>query len=265
MGIKKVICDGNCGGCQFYKWQMDENRQPIFRCDAEKFREYEEKSSTCSILSTPLARDHSPLLPTVEDIRRNRGYNRRNFKHTPLPEAKRAIVVGAGKSVDYDLLGKICFKDYDVVLLTYPMANHFSYLINFGHTFVVDGEFIETSIHYYGKWMVSVRLICPWEKKLDIDWALKSVTFLSPEKAFDLDYNNRIATNYPKSTGAIALQVALEDMGGKTLVDVIGIDCNEGAYRQSKEETLAVINKHRDRVNLIGCGIDSAEGDNCEI
>lgn len=198
--------------------------------------------------------DSSP--PTVKQIIKNRLSNRINFKNSPLPKADRVLVVGAGKSADELLIPMgITFNGYDYILITHPMASLFKNQIKWNTTIlVVDGDFLETTSHFYGDFKENVWLICPWEKELNKDWKFRNTTFLMPEGEPNWDKRARISPNYPKSTGAIALQVALEDMGGDTIVDVIGIDCT-GQWGVYKDETMNIINKHRDRVNLINCGI----------
>jgi len=212
-----------------------------------------------SELAKSLPEDFDSTSPTVEQVIENRNSNRENFTHSSLPEAKRALVVGAGPSATpflvecLGLYGTSC--KYDAVLVTFPMAHHLRYrIIGTDNIYIVDGEFLETTTHFYGDLIERTWLICPWEKKLKPEWKFKATTFLMPEGEPNWEKRARLSPNYPKSTGAIALQVALEDMGGETIVDVIGIDCTDD-YAVLKEETMRVIDRHRDRVNLINCGI----------
>lgn len=205
-------------------------------------------------MSAPEGFDSTP--PTVEEVMDNRTSNLANFDNARLPVAKRALVIGAGPSVTGKTLEMIEWTTwYDALLITYPMAQMFRNSINIDLGFyVVDGEFSDTTTHFYGDFKESVRLICPWEKRLEKDWKFRATTFLMPEGEPNWKKRARLSPNYPKSTGAIALQVALEDMGGETIVDAIGIDCT-GPCKMYREETMRIIEKHRDRVNLINCGI----------
>ena len=204
--------------------------------------------------SAPEDFDHTP--PTVEWVMDNRTSNLAHFDNTRLPVAKMAIVIGAGSSFSWEVLDSISKEiKYDAFLITYPMAELFSWpILTFPGMYVVDGEFHETTSHFYGVFKHKVWLICPWEKKLEKDWKFMATTFLMPEGEPNWKKRARLSPNYPKSTGAIALQVALEDMGGETIVDVVGIDCT-GPCEMYRKETLSIIEKHRDRVNLINCGI----------
>ena len=205
-------------------------------------------------MSAPEGFDSSPV--TAEWVMENRVSNLAHFDNSRLPRAERALVIGAGPSVTGEVLGEIpWYTWYDAILITYPMAEMFkTSIMRHAEIFVVDGEFHDTTTHFYGDFKECVWLICPWEKKLEKDWKFRATTFMMPEGEPNWEKRARMSPNYPKSTGAIALQVALEDMGGETKVDVIGIDCT-GDCQQYREETLRIIEKHRDRVNLISCGI----------
>ena len=194
--------------------------------------------------------------PTIVDLICNRYVNRACFKNSPLPKANRAIVIGAGPSVNDETLYSIEMETfYDAILITHPMAECFRGSIEkFSQTYIVDGEFLETTSHFYGSFKEFVHLICPWEKKLDPEWEFRATTFLMPEGDINWNKKARLSPNYPKSTGAIALQVALEDLGGQTIVDVVGIDCT-GNCEMYRKETKKVIDRHFTRVNLINCGI----------
>jgi len=210
-----------------------------------------------SELAKKIPEGFNPQIPNAKRVMEYRDSNRENFINAPLPTAKRALVIGAGPSVTADLLISMDEDaNYDAILVCYTMAEHFRMaIIRWPSQFyIVDGEFINTTTPFYEDLICHTHLICPWEKPLKPEWEFRAVTFLMPEGEPNWEKRARLSPNYPKSIGAIALQVALEDMGGETIVDVIGIDCT-GDSEMFKEETLRVIDRHRDRVNLINCKI----------
>lgn len=196
--------------------------------------DYGTHMSQSSILAkrAPKGFDAPPV--TEEFITSNRQYNYSNYKQHHLPTVKYVLVVGAGSSLTPEKLNEIPLDNYDAILLTFPIVDILSHLQDRKNVYVVDGEYFNLGDHFYKP--EDTRLICRRGKDLGAE-KFKSTTFFHSK-------------NLPKSTGAIALKVALEYMGG-TEVEYIGID-NTGDCLKYKKETDEILEMHSESVrNLV--------------
>lgn len=189
--------------------------------------DYGRHMSQSSIMAkrAPKGFDLSPV--SQEFIDSNKQNNYSNYEHHDLPSVKWVLVVGAGSSLTPEKFKEIRLDNYDAILLTMPIVDILSHLQDRENVYVVDGEYFNFGDHFYKP--SDTRLICRREKDLG-DENFRSTTFFHSE-------------NFPKSTGAIALKVALEYMGEEANVDYIGID-NTGPCLQYKKETDEILEKH---------------------
>lgn len=197
--------------------------------------DYGTHMSQSSIMAkrAPKGFDDSPV--TAEFITSNRQHNYSNYEHHDLPSVKWVLVVGAGSSLTPEKFKEIPLDNYDAILLTMPIVDILSHLLDRENVYVVDGEYYNFGDHFYKP--ADTRLICRIGKDLG-GAKFKSTTFLHSK-------------TIPTSTGALALKAALEIMGAEVEVEYIGID-NTGDCLKYKKETDDILEKHSESVRNLG-------------
>ena len=198
-----------------------------------------------SLLGTPKDLDVQFGATKVHRVIVNRRRNLEKYDNYPLPDADTCLVIGAGCSLTIFADLMIDFDKYDAIIITHPMVQHYRHLLKNDRTYVLDMEYQPIGAHYYDEWAEDVRLICRLGKDIETDY--KSITWILPDRKYNIHVVGELAPELPYSTGAMAVWIALHKMGGKTKVDMIGID-NDGVVARYWEETRKVINECPGRV-----------------
>lgn len=150
-------------------------------------------------------------------------------------DERTVLVIGAGKSITPEVVIGIDYWKYDIIIIAPPMARIYSELgiLQMDNVYVVDGEKERAGFLWvFDSIMGQVQLIATDEKCIEVDWPLKELVL----------YDER-GGNWPRSSGAVALKMALEYFKASR-VDAYGFDLS-GSYSVFEDETFEYLDDER--------------------
>ena len=206
------------------------------------------------------------LVAFIEDLIINRFFNKENFTDIsgPLPKANKALVVMSGPSLNKETINLIKWDDYDLIFLGKELVKSLSW--DNPKIWVVDMDYMLNPFQFYlAPDLPDVNLVTCWEKFLHPSWKIyiKKIFYTPPPANFDWMSRERSCFGrqpdsskgcYCGSTGGLAMQVALDNCGGSTQVDVIGIDLTHPDYKRFHGEMAWLLVTHPGRVRFLAGG-----------
>lgn len=143
---------------------------------------------------------------------------------------KRALVLGTGPSLD-EVPDEVV-RNYDgAVIMCQPLVRHYADILTKPNVFVADGEYEWFIVPYcYGEHSHKLQLICAIQHHLETTHPFRRIFYYDAEEG------------WPRSSGALAMKVALDVMGADT--EYAGIDLT-GNFEQFVDETTPYLKRAR--------------------